>query len=379
MGIRRRLYYAAAILIGTMLAGSTGYFIIFEGRSSYLDCLYMTVISLTTVGYGEVLGITGNPRAQIFTMLLITFGMGIILYSISTVTAMLIEGELTGMLRRRKMENKIKALSGHYIVCGGGETGFPLAVELVTSKASVVLIEQECDVIEASRQVKGLYHVHGDATDDKNLIAAGIERATGITICLPSDNDNLYITMTARMLNPTARIISRMTNSRLKPKLLKAGATSVVSPNAIGALRMASEMIRPAAVEFMDNMLRSERGELRIHQIAVTDEFPAGGEDDHEIRSQRPVQPAAAGRKAAKRRVRIQASVILCPGSGDDPDRHGGYREYRPGQGSAVIVVSTHVDSVRRRPLASLFRLSHKPPGNAHRGHGGNGLDELRQ
>ena len=277
MGIRRRLFYAAATLIGIMLMGSTGYYFIFEGKSSFLDCLYMTVISLTTVGYGEVLGITGNPRAQIFTMLLITFGMGIILYSISTLTAMLIEGELTGMLRRRKMENKIKALSGHYIVCGGGETGFPLAVELVTSKASVVLIEQERDVIEGSRQVKGLYQVHGDATDDKNLIAAGIERATGITICLPSDNDNLYITMTARMLNPTARIISRMTNSRLKPKLLKAGATSVVSPNAIGALRMASEMIRPAAVEFMDNMLRSERGELRIHQIAVTGNSPLAG------------------------------------------------------------------------------------------------------
>jgi voltage-gated potassium channel len=252
-----------------MLMGSTGYYYIFEGNSSFIDCLYMTVISLTTVGYGEVLGITGNPSAQIFTMLLITFGMGIILYSISTVTAMLIEGELTGMLRRRKMENKIKALSGHYIVCGGGETGFPLAVELVTSKASVVLIDLECDIIEASRQIKGLYHVHGDATDDKNLVAAGIERATGITICLPSDNDNLYITMTARMLNPKARIISRMTNSRLKPKLLKAGATSVVSPNAIGALRMASEMIRPAAVDFMDNMLRSERGELRINQLEV--------------------------------------------------------------------------------------------------------------
>ncbi len=143
------------------------------------------------------------------------------------------------------MENKINALSGHYIVCGGGETGFPLAVELVTSKASVVLVEQDNVVIEQSRQIKGLYHVHGDATNDKNLIAAGIERATGITICLPSDNDNLYITMTARMLNPTARIISRMTNSRLEPKLLKAGATSVVSPNAIGALRMAAEMIRP--------------------------------------------------------------------------------------------------------------------------------------
>lgn len=277
MGIRRRLFYAIAILVGTMLMGSTGYYVLFDGRSSYLDCLYMTVISLTTVGYGEVLGITGNAGAQIFTMLLITFGMGIILYSISTLTAMLIEGELTGMLRRRKMENKINALSGHYIVCGGGETGFPLAVELVTSKASVVLVEPDNSVIERARQIRGLYHVHGDATDDKNLIAAGIERATGVTICLPSDNDNLYITMTARMLNPTARIISRMTNSRLKPKLLKAGATSVVSPNAIGALRMASEMLRPTAVEFIDNLMRSERGELRIHQIAVNGNSPLAG------------------------------------------------------------------------------------------------------
>jgi voltage-gated potassium channel len=277
MGIRRRLFFAIAIIVGTMLMGSTGYYVLFDGRSSYLDCLYMTVISLTTVGYGEVLGITGNPTAQIFTMLLIIFGMGIILYSISTLTAMFIEGELTGMLRRRKMENKINALSGHYIVCGGGETGFPLAVELVTSKASVVLVEHDNGVIERARQIKGLYHVYGDATDDKNLIAAGIERATGITICLPSDNDNLYITMTARMLNPTARIISRMTNSRLKPKLLKAGATSVVSPNAIGALRMASEMLQPTAVEFLDNLLRSERGELRIHQIAVNGGSPLAG------------------------------------------------------------------------------------------------------
>lgn len=269
MGIRRRLFVAAAILVGTILMGSLGYYAIFEGSASYIDCLYMTVISLTTVGYGEVLGITGNVSAQVFTMVLIIFGMGIILYCIGTMTAMLIEGELTGMLRRRSMENQIKSLSDHYIVCGGGETGLPLAIELVVSKASVVMIEQDTVVIERCRQVKGLYYVQGDATDDKNLIAAGIDRAAGITICLPSDNDNLYITMTARMLNPTARIISRMTNSQLEPKLLKAGASEVVSPNAIGALRMASMMIRPDAVAFLDNMLRSDRGELRIHEIVV--------------------------------------------------------------------------------------------------------------
>jgi voltage-gated potassium channel len=277
MGIRRRLFVAATILVGTILMGSLGYYAIFEGSASYIDCLYMTVISLTTVGYGEVLGITGNVSAQIFTMVLIISGMGIILYCIGTITAMLIEGELTGMLRRRNMENQIKALTGHYIICGSGETGLPLAVELVVSKASVVMIDQDAVAIERCRQVKGLYYIQGDATDDKNLVAAGIDRAAGITICLPSDNDNLYITMTARMLNPTARIISRMTNSQLEPKLLKAGASAVVSPNAIGALRMASMMIRPEAVAFLDNLLRSDRGELRIHQIIVNESSSLAG------------------------------------------------------------------------------------------------------
>ena len=330
MGIRRRLYYAVAILIGTILMGSTGYYILFEGKSSFIDCLYMTVITLTTVGYGEVLGITGNAGAQIFTMLLITFGMGIILYSIGTLTAMLIEGELTGMLRRRKMENKINILSGHYIVCGGGETGFPLAIELVTSKASVVLIDTDCAVIEQSRQIKGLYHIYGDATDDENLIAAGIERATGITICLPSDNDNLYITMTARMLNPTARIISRMTNSQLKPKLLKAGATSVVSPNAIGALRMAAEMIRPAAVDFLDNLLRSERGELRIHQIAVNG------------------NSTLAGKPIMKSGLRDQFNLLLL-----SVRRKDGEFEFRPPssfvlEAGMTLIVMGNIDNINR-------------------------------
>ncbi|WP_054697261.1 potassium channel family protein [Desulfosarcina cetonica] len=277
MGIRNRLIIAIAMLVGTMLLGSTGYYLLFEGKSSYIDCLYMTVISLTTVGYGEVLGITGNVRAQIFTMLLIVFGMGIILYCISMLSAMFVEGELTGMLRRRKMQNKINMLSDHYIICGGGETGLPLAAELAFSKVRVVLIENDAAAVERIRLIKGLFHVNGDATDDANLIAAGIERAIGVAICLPSDNDNLYITMTARMLNPTARIISRMTNNRLKDKLIKAGATSVVSPNTIGALRMASEMIRPVAIEFLDNFLRSEGGDLRIHQIQVNSVSPLIG------------------------------------------------------------------------------------------------------
>lgn len=235
-----------------------------------IDCIYMTVISLTSVGYGEIIKVSGNLPAQIFTMILITFGMGIILYSISTLTAMIIEGELTGIIRKDKMKKKIKKLKNHFIVCGGGETGYQILVELFNNHESAVLIELNEEMIERCRSLEKLLYIQGDATDDKNLIAAGIDKATGIIIVLPSDKDTLYVTMTARMLNKDIRIISKITKPDIEPKLKTAGADSVVSPNNIGALRMASEMMRPAAVDFLDTMLRTEKGNLRIHDLAIS-------------------------------------------------------------------------------------------------------------
>ncbi|MBU1180734.1 MAG: potassium channel protein [Pseudomonadota bacterium] len=269
MDIKKRLYYILLVIFLVVLAGSSGYYLLFGGKPKYMDCLYMTVISLTSVGYGETLEVTGNVPAQIFTMLLITVGMGIILYGISTLTAIIIEGELTGILRKNKMEKQIKKLSNHYIVCGGGETGRHVVSELMKNKEKVVLIEHLDDNIEKSRHIEGLLYIKGDATDDHNLITAGIDKAAGIVICLPSDKDTLYVTMTARMMNGKMRIISRMVDQALQPKLKKAGADSTVSPNFIGGLRMASEMLRPTVVDFLDSMLRSSQGHIRIGQLNV--------------------------------------------------------------------------------------------------------------
>ncbi len=277
MGIKRRLYLILLSIIMIVAFGSSGYYIILNGKESYLDCVYMTVISLTTVGYGEVIDITGNTIAKVFTMMLITLGMGIILYGISTITALIIEGELSGILRKNKMAKQIDKLSRHYVVCGGGQTGRPLAAELVSNRETVVLIERDSDKLERCKQIEGLFYIEGDATDDQNLLKAGIERAAGIIICLPSDKDNLYITMTSRMLNPHMRIVSRMTDPILKEKLKKAGADRVVSPNVIGALRMASEMIRPTAVDFLDMMLRSQKGTMRISEVGISDDSIAIG------------------------------------------------------------------------------------------------------
>ncbi len=277
MQIKKRLFFISIAVITVVMAGSLGYYFLFGGTQRFMDCLFMTVISLTTVGYGEVIPIRGNIGAEIFTMILITFGMGVILYGISTLTALIIEGELSGLLRKNKMDKQIKKLKEHYIVCGGGETGRHVLTELMKNKEAVVLIEQDEANIERCKDIGDLLYVRGDATDDQNLIIAGIEHASGILICLPTDKDNLYITMTARMLNRNLRVISRMIDQNLEPKLRKAGANYVVSPNYIGALRMASEMIRPTVVNFLDSMLRSSRGNLRIHQVMVTENSQVQG------------------------------------------------------------------------------------------------------
>ncbi|PQP35806.1 potassium channel protein [Desulfobacteraceae bacterium SEEP-SAG9] len=278
MNILKRLYLILFAVFFVVTAGSYGYYILFRGEHNLMDCIYMTVISLTSVGYGEVIEVTGNIPAEIFTMILITFGMGIILYGISTLTALIIEGELSGILRKKKIEKQIKKLKGHYIVCGGGETGRPVLLELSMNHEQVVLIEHaEGNIEKCKNTIADLLYINGDATDDINLIAAGIERASGILITLPLDKDCLYVTTTARMLNKKIRIISRMIEGKLEPKLMKAGANGVVSSNAIGALRMASQMIRPAAVDFLDQMLRSSQGNLRINEIRISENSSVSG------------------------------------------------------------------------------------------------------
>lgn len=259
------------LIVLVVIAGSLGYYLIFDMKPKFIDCVYMTVISLTSVGYGEVLQVAGNVPAQIFTMILITFGMGVILYAISTVTAILIEGELTGILRKRRMLKKIQKLRNHYIVCGGAETSKPLIDELLKNHESVVLIEADPEKTVKYQGSKRLLFIEGDPTDDASLVASGLEYAAGILIVLPSDKDTLYVTMTARMMNKDIRIISQITNQETEPKLLKAGASSVISPNMIGGMRMASEMIRPTAVSFLDKMLRNEKDNLRIHEIVITE------------------------------------------------------------------------------------------------------------
>lgn len=318
-------------IIAVVVVGSLGYYIIFNGESNIIDCVYMTIISLTGVGYGEVLKVSGNNTAMVFTMILITFGMGVIFYGLGSLTALLVEGELTGILRKNKMEKKIDKLQGHYIVCGGGEATNHLIDELVTNKEPLVLVDDNEENIEKCKETHpDLLYVQGDCTEDSNLIRAGIEKAKGILITMRNDKDNIYLSMTAKGLNPNIRIISRISDIKLAPKFKTAGAASVVSPNFIGSLRMASEMIRPTAVDFLDKMLRSSEGNLRIHEIAI----PKGS--------------SLVGRKIFESKFKDKYGLLILGARKDDNDIEFNPPHDKVIQEEMVLVVMGEVEMINK-------------------------------
>ncbi|HEX9937181.1 MAG TPA: potassium channel protein [Longimicrobium sp.] len=272
--LRRRLATGAAFLVGLVVLGAAGYRILVPS-ASWLDVLYMTVITLTTVGYSEIFDITHNPAARWFTMLLILFGIGGAGYFLSTVTAFIFEGQLHDVFWRRRMTTEISRLSGHLIVCGSDETAIYAVQELLQVKRDAVLVCDDPGRVAALReQFPTLPITVGDPTADEVLASAGIARASGILVCTRSDKDNLIVTLTARQLNPAIRIVSRVEDVTTTGKVRNVGANAVVSPKFIGGLRMVSELIRPTVVTFLDEMLRDREKNLRIEEVPITEGSP---------------------------------------------------------------------------------------------------------
>lgn len=267
--LRRRLTSAAGFLVGLLMVGVIGYWTI-DPTASWIDALYMTVISLTTVGYEEVVDLSEHPGGRLFTIALILVGMGGVVYFVSTATAFVLEGALGHVFWRRRMEKEIARLSGHLIVCGYGSTARYAAVELHAMGRSLVLICGDAAAgAQARAELEGVPIVVGDPTTDEALEAAGIRRAAGIIACTESDKDNLIITLTARQLSPRIRIVTQVTDVEQVQKLRNVGADTVVSPSHIGGLRMASELIRPTVVSFLDQMLRDRERNLRIDEVRL--------------------------------------------------------------------------------------------------------------
>ena len=198
----QELAFPAALLVIVFVFGTLGFFIVGEGRWSLFDCAYMTSITLTTVGYGEILPDFGTSGRS-FAMVLMWAGMGVALYAVSTITGFVVERKFSHILRERKMEKRIAALKNHFIVCGGGHTAINVLRELIASKRSCVYIEMKPERIEwITNQFEDLHFIQGDATEEDVLLRAGIERASGILAALGEDSHNLLITVQARLHQP---------------------------------------------------------------------------------------------------------------------------------------------------------------------------------
>jgi len=276
----RQVVRIGAALGAFVVLGTLGYYMLGHGLgcpASLLDCLYMTIITLSTVGYGEVIPVAKTEAGRLFSILLILSGAGVLLYALTNFAILLMEGTMQGAWGRWRMERQIAKMNNHYIVCGAGRVGEVIVRELALTRRPVVVIDKDAEKVTAVGQELNVPFIVGDATEESVLRAAGIERAKGLLAALGNDHDNLFLVLTARSLNPNLRIIARGNHPSVVDKMLKAGADEVVLPETTGGLRMVSLMVRPTAVSFLDQMLRQREVTLRVEEVVIEPSSPFVG------------------------------------------------------------------------------------------------------
>jgi voltage-gated potassium channel len=275
LSLSRRLLAGFIGMLIVTFGGGLGYWWIGDGRWGIGECLYMTVITVTTVGYGEVLdGMAQVPYARGFTTLLLVFGTGILVFFASTITAFIIEGDLKDVLFASRMKKRMKRMRDHVVVCGAGSTGRNVIEEMLGTGLAVVAIDMNEEELReiAERFPKAEFsYIVGDATDDDVIAQVNLPHARGLVAALSSDKDNLYLTVSARQIHPSMRIVARCAEVAHIEKIKRSGADAVVSPNFIGGMRLVSEMLRPTVVRFLDDMLRDNRTEYRIQEVKLGD------------------------------------------------------------------------------------------------------------
>ena len=263
----RKILIALALLLGILIVGTAGYMTI-EG-SSLLDGLYMTVITVTTVGYGEVFPL--NTAGRYFTIFLIMVGVGLVLYLFSKVTEAMVEGSLQTYMGRKTMDKKVAGLKDHFIVCGYGRIGKVICRILHENKRPFVVIENDPVEIKGIQEMNYIV-LEGDASSDETLLKAGILNAKGLIAVVSSDADNVYTILTAKGIKPNLFVLARSSGSEgSETKLLRAGADKVISPYYIGALRMAQLLVRPTVIDFIDLAVNAGELGLRIEELYVSE------------------------------------------------------------------------------------------------------------
>lgn len=277
MDSRKRLTVSLALFVTVFLIGVAGFKIIGGAEWSFLDAVYMTVITVGTVGYGETHDLGANPAGRAFTAAYIILSLGTIAFAVTSITAFVVEGELKRVLGRRRMDKDISRLEGHDIVCGADETARTIVQELLATGRDFVVVDPDRAKLDRLAAEGRVLFVEGDPADDAVLERAGIARARGVLLSLPTDEANLFVTVTARQLNPRVRIVAKGVDVRSHEKMLRAGADYAVSPAFIGGMRMVSQMVRPAAVTFLDMMLRERDKAYRVDEVEIAAGSPLAG------------------------------------------------------------------------------------------------------
>jgi len=270
MNRKNRLFLSLALFIFVLIIGVTGFKILGGEEWSLLDSLYMTVITLSTVGYEEVADLNANPAARVFAVVFILLCVGTIAFAVSSITSFIVEGELKNILGRKKMEKRISKLRDHYIICGVDETAQTIIEELILTQRPFVVVDPSQENLDKLSSFGDILFMQGDPAEDDVLISAGIAEAKGILLSLATDEANLFVTLTARSLSPDIRIVTKGIHPKSHTKIKKAGANAVVSPSFIGGMRMVSEMVRPAVVSLLDKMLRERDVVRRVEEVSVS-------------------------------------------------------------------------------------------------------------
>ena len=265
MNSTRHLIISIVLAFLILVMGTIGYMAI-EGWN-FLDALYMTVITISTVGFSEVRPVDSIGR--FFTMFIVLTGVGFSLYVAGAIVQFMVEGRIRQMLGRRRLDRKISRLKDHYIICGYGRIGRVLTRNLRRRFPDIVVIEKDPGLVPIMDD-DGVLYLSGDAAEENVLIKAGIDRARGIVAVLATDTDNVFLVLTARQLNPELPIFARAGREESKAKLKMAGATIVESPYEMGALRMAQRILRPKVTSFLDFALSSKHKDILMEEIPVS-------------------------------------------------------------------------------------------------------------
>ncbi len=301
-------------------------FMIIEGWG-FIDSFYMMVITLSTVGFGEVHPL--SDRARLLTAIIIICGVGNFAYIISSFSKMLVDGQLNKLLWRRKVQKRIDKLENHYIICGYGRIGGVVAQEILKDSPDVVVIESNEKLVEQLK-LDGILHLAGDATDDGVLVAAGIKRARSIVTALTDEAANVYVTLTARQLNPNIFIVARANNSSHITRLEFAGADKVVMPHLIGGMRMANSVLRPTVTDFLELALRGNI-DLQLEEMTV------GRQSD------------LVGKNLIESRIRQDYNLIVVA-----IKRESGALVYNPGSKEMILAGDTLITMGRPADLARM-------------------------